>query len=172
MNLFATFICGLRNVILEITYLSPVKEKTNLKTVNKLQGFTLVEALVALVILSAIFSVTWGWFNTAVRNSVSIERAVRLPLLFDEFTDRLSLVDLQNTRNGKIEIDNFTLIWDASEVRLSTQEYFRRQERWVVALFDINVEIRDGQKLVETFRTQQAAQWRDPNYIGDPFEGF
>lgn len=139
---------------------------------NKHQGFTLVEALVALVILSAIFSVTWGWFNNAVRTSASIERAVRLPLLFDEFTDRLSLVDLQNKRSGEIVIDNFILVWDASEVRLSTQEYFRRQERWVVALFDINVEIWDGAELVETFSTQQTAQWRDPNYIGDPFEGF
>lgn len=131
-----------------------------------------MEALVALVILSTIFSVTWGWFNTAVRTSVSIERAVRLPLLFDEFTDRLRLVDLQTTRSGTIGIDNLTLTWQATEIRSSTGEYYRRQERWVVSLFDIDVEIKEGQNVIETFKTQQVAQWRDPNYIGDPFEDF
>ena len=136
------------------------------------QGLTLVEALVALVILSATFTATWGWFNTAVRNTTSIERAVRLPTLFDEFVEHLRLVNLKSTRSGTVEIDDYTLVWQANENRVSTQEYYRRQPQWIVTLFDINVEVKQGQQFVTQFTTQQLAQWRDPNYVENPFGAF
>lgn len=139
---------------------------------SKNHGFTLIEALVALVILAATFTATWGWFNTAVRNTTSIERAVRLPILFDEFIERLRLVNLKNTRSGTITIEDYTLVWQATENRVSTQEYYRRQPQWIVTLFDINVEITQNQQLVTQFTTQQLAQWRDPNYVENPFGAF
>mgnify|MGYP000448128161 CR=1 FL=1 len=147
-------------------------QREALRIVYHSKGFTLVEALVALVILSATFTATWGWFNTAVRNTTSIERAVRLPTLFDEFIEHLRLVNLKSTRSGTVEIDDYTLVWQANENRVSTQEYYRRQPQWIVTLFDINVEVKQGQQLVTQFTMQQLAQWRDPNYVENPFGAF
>lgn len=128
-------------------------------------GFSLIEALVALVILSAVFATTWGWFNTAVRNTTSIENAIRLPVLFDEFTEKLNLVNLKNTRNGVIKLENFEIYWSATENRSSLREYYRKQPQWIVVLFDINAEVKLQNKVVTEFSIQQLAQWRDPNYI-------
>lgn len=135
-------------------------------------GFTLVEALVALVILAATFTATWGWFNSSVRNTASIERAVSLPIVFDEFVERLNLIDLKKVRNGEFAIGHYKLVWQARENRISTQEYYRRQPKWIVVLFDIDVEVREEGKLVSTFTTQQMSQWRDPNYVENPFGDF
>lgn len=135
------------------------------------RGFTLIEALVALVILSATFTVTWGWFNTAVRNTTSIERAVRLPLLFDEFIEHLRLVNLKDTKSGNVEIENFSLSWRATENRVSTNEYYRRQPQWIVTLFDIHVDVYKDGNLVTSFDTQHVAQWRDSSYVENPFDG-
>lgn len=134
------------------------------------QGFTLIEALVSLVILSAAFTVTWGWFNSAAKNTTSIERAVRLPLLFDEFIEHFRLVDLRTVRSGAFTIDGFLLTWQAKENRVSSAEFYRKQPKWLVTLFDIEVKVTKDGKPIADFTTQHVAQWQDPSYIENPFE--
>jgi general secretion pathway protein J len=135
---------------------------------NKQSGFTLIEALVALVILSGVFSVVWTWFNTAVISSQKVERAVAMPRLFDQFTDHLSLQSLKTNREGEVSVDRYRLQWQAIPARSSDQEAYRRQPAWHVVLFDIYVDIYEGNQKVGTWQTQQVDYWRSdvplPNF--------
>ena len=125
------------------------------------KGFTLIEALVALVLISTIFSVTWSWLDAGIRTSKRIEATLPLPSLFKQFTDALRLVNFKQQRSGTIEIDDTRFVWKATPNQQSTQLPFRRQIHWDVTLFDIEVRIMRDNKEVMLLNTQQVAQWRN-----------
>lgn len=137
---------------------------------NKLRGFTLLEALVALVILSGVFAMVWGWFNTAAQSTTRIERAIAMPVVFDRFMERLSLENLENKRAGSFTIDDFRIEWKLSVVRQSTDEAYRRQPSWVVTLFRVDASVfnQSGDE-VTSFNTQYTAFWRGAPNIQDIF---
>ena len=43
----------------------------------KKNGFTLIETLVALIILTGAFAVVWNWFGTSTIATNKIERAIK-----------------------------------------------------------------------------------------------
>lgn len=127
------------------------------------KGFTLIEALVALVILSTSFAVVWGWFGTVATNTQKMERAFRMPLLFEEFTQYLALETMQQKRQGEVTIDGYKITWQASVERSSDNELYRRQPNWIVVLFSINAYVfYEGQQVTE-FNTKVVRYWPDPN---------
>ena len=139
---------------------------------TKRTGFSLIEAIVALVILSIVFTAVWGWFGTAITSSAKIENAVALPRVFSQFTVQLELENLANKNNGEFQIGNYQVQWQASVARNSANEPYRRQPAWIVTLYDINASIWLKGRQIDSFNTQIVQQQPDPNYI-DPamFEG-
>jgi general secretion pathway protein J len=135
---------------------------------NKQAGFTLIEALVALVILSGVFSVVWTWFNTAVISSEKVERAVAMPRLFDQFVDHISLQSLQNQREGEVQFDGYKLQWQAEPQRSSVDENFKRQPTWHVVLFYVSIDVYSNNEKITSWQTQQVDYWRSdvplPNF--------
>lgn len=129
------------------------------------KGFSLVEAIVALVVLSLVFSAVWGWFGTAATSTSSIERALGLPEVFSQFRVRLELETLRDTSNGEYQIGQYQVRWQAKENRNSKQETYRRQPAWIVSLYEVEGQISRGGKTIDTFTTQLVQQWRDPDYI-------
>ena len=129
----------------------------------RIAGFTLLEALVALVVLSFVFTGVWDWFGTALRTTNRIEESVALPHAFEQYLDYMSLESLEEDLSGEVQIDQFIFRWSASVNRQSDQEFFRRQPNRIVTLFDIHVRIFQGQRFVDDISTQLVRQWRDPN---------
>lgn len=139
---------------------------------NRKNGFSLIEAIVALLILSLVFSAVWGWFGSAIQSTSRIENAVALPQIFSQFTVRLELENLVDKTAGEYLIGDYQVQWRAEVARSSVNEPFRRQPAWIVTLYNIEVSIwLDGQA-VDSFTTQLVQQQPDPNYV-DPqsFEG-
>ena len=129
----------------------------------RIAGFTLLEALVALVVLSFVFTGVWDWFGTALRTTNRIEESVALPHAFEQYLDYMSLESLEEDLSGEVQIDQFIFRWSASVNRQSDQEFYRRQSNRIVTLFDIHVRIFQGQRFVDDISTQLVRQWRDPN---------
>ncbi len=129
------------------------------------KGFTLLEALVALVVLSMVFSGLWGWFGTAAQSTTRIEEAMMLPKVYGQYLDYMALESLEDKRSGELEIDNFNLNWSATPKRISNSEIYRRQRARIVTLFDVDLRIMREQRLVAEVSTQLVRQWRDPSYV-------
>jgi len=137
---------------------------------KKAGGFTLIESLVALVILSTIFAVTWEWFGVAATATKKIERNLILPDAFESFLTHLSQQKLEEVKEGSYSQRGLEFAWKASIKRISTEEYIRRQPAWVVALFTIEVKvIAENESQMTNFSFDYLHQWRDKNYIDDRF---
>lgn len=131
-------------------------------------GFTLLESLVALVVLAMVFSGVWGWFGTAATSTTNIERALALPGVFEQYLDYMALEPLQQQRSGETDIGSYRLQWQATENRRSEREFYRRQPAWIVTLFDVEVHISQEGQPVSQVSTQLVRQWRDPNFLPPP----
>ncbi|ALS99256.1 PulJ/GspJ family protein [Lacimicrobium alkaliphilum] len=131
-------------------------------------GFSLVEAMVALVVLALTFTAVWGWFGTAVTSTQRIQQAVSLPEVFSQFVVQLELEPLQQQRAGTFQVGPYELEWQASVNRQSTDELLRRQPEWIVTLFDIQAQVMSAGRPVTSFETQIVKQWRDPDYVEPP----
>jgi prepilin-type N-terminal cleavage/methylation domain-containing protein len=129
------------------------------------RGFSLVEAIVALVVLSLVFSAVWGWFGTAATSTARIERALALPEVFSQFTVHLELESLRNTPGGVFDIGEYQVTWNVEEVKNSKQARYRRQPAWVVTLYTIKAQVSRYGQPVSAFNTQLVQQWRDPDYV-------
>ena len=128
------------------------------------KGFTLIEALVALVILSLVFASVWGWLGTAAQSTTRIEEAIAVPQVFEQYLEHMTLESLREKQSGVVEMDGFVFDWKASVNRQSTREIYRHQPKLVVTLFDLDVRIRKRQAFVADLSTQLVRQWRDPGY--------
>ncbi len=138
----------------------------------KKNGFTLIETLVALIILTGAFAVVWNWFGTSTIATNKIERAIKVNAVFDGFMERLALEPLANKRSGSYTIDDYQVRWQASVERSSTDEAFRRQPSWVATLFNIRLTIEyEGQSVAE-LNTKYYAQWPDPDANALSFDDF
>ena len=128
-------------------------------------GFSLVEAIVALVVLSLVFTSVWGWFGTAATSTKRIEQALSLPQVFSQFVVHLELEPLKDTQQGVFDISDYEVSWRAQVIKQSDQQNYRRQAAWIVTLFDIQADVRRDGKFVSTFATKIVKQWPDPDYI-------
>jgi len=131
-------------------------------------GFSLLEALVALVILSLTFSGVWGFFGTAAQSTTRIEEALALPAAFEQYLDYMTLESLQEQRAGQVAVGEFRFAWQASVNRQSDKEIYRRQRERIITLFDLDVRVLKEERLVSEVSTQVVRQWKDPNYVPPP----
>jgi prepilin-type N-terminal cleavage/methylation domain-containing protein len=130
-------------------------------------GFSLVEAIVALVVLSLVFTAVWGWFGTAANSTGKIERAIALPAVFSQFVVNIELESLVDRTDGTYAVGDFEVEWRASIDRQSTSEPVRRQPAWIVTLYQIDANVNRSGRAVTSFSTKIVQQRRDPNYVDE-----
>ena len=53
-------------------------------------GFTLLEALVALGIMSLIFTSAWAWFGNVAQSTARLEESIALPGIFGQYLDHMA----------------------------------------------------------------------------------
>ena len=128
------------------------------------RGFTLVEALVAIVIISSIFTTVWTWFGSATITTKKIENAVEIPFVIDQFLEHLNTQNLNTTPSGEYEYQEYKIVWNASLQRSSQSEFSRRQLAWQLALYNVTLDIYKNDVLLLKTETRKYEQWKDPNY--------
>jgi prepilin-type N-terminal cleavage/methylation domain-containing protein len=134
-------------------------------------GFTIIEAIVALVILSVTFSAIWGWFDIASKSTERLDQAIGLPFVVDEFIRQIELEDLRRQKAGNIVIGEYVVEWQSKLDKRSDNASFRKQYAWIVALFKIDAVVFYEGKVAHEITTYSVRQWKDPDFIDlDVFE--
>ena len=108
------------------------------------QGFTLLEAIVAIALVSSVLMALYSLINTDLISLRRAEAAVQSRTIIEEFTHRIELVELGDGADGAMEIPPYAVDWTASLVE-PTQ--MGRQQRgapglYDLSLFDVSFEVR------------------------------
>lgn len=111
-----------------------------MKSVER-NGFTLVEALVSIVLVSATLGYVWQWFGTAINTVSRVEEANSLEEVIEQWWVHMDLIDLSQQSSGKIEILEFSVYWNSNVERYSKNERLVRQPGWDIILYSVDVSI-------------------------------
>lgn len=134
---------------------SIAKKKTRIHQ----RGFTLIEALVALIILSVVIANVAQWIGTAQTTTVKIEQAHELPELFAQALQQVRKENLEKIRAGEYQLQNYTITWQATPLQQSESLLYRRQPLWNVTLFEVEFVFFKQGLQVATTRTKILGQW-------------
>ena len=85
--------------------------------IEKENGFSLVEAVVALVILSSSGIALATWFSLSMENLVRLEETQKSQLVLDNLFEYFSTLELKSEKKDeKLNLENYEIVWSASLV--------------------------------------------------------
>lgn len=131
------------------------------------QGFTLLEAIVALVVFTMGAFALYGWLST---NVITLDRIRQRQQIESATLSALDLIRRSNPMergSGRHEIDGLTVTWSGRLVEPARTGSAQTGGRtmFVVGLYDIDVQVlRDGQ-VQRSFRVRQTG-WKQ-TYTAD-----
>ncbi len=130
------------------------------------RGFTLVEAMVALVIFSMAAMGIYSWINT---NLISLNRVAVVAeseFVVNSAMERLKLVDLRNETEGSFDVAGYQVQWRAELVEPWAQGLASRGtlSLYDLGLYTINLELLKSDRVVTTYSYRHTAwyQAREP----------
>ena len=131
-----------------------------------MHGFTLLEAIVALTLLSSGLMAAFSWFNQDVRHLIKINDLALQETVIMEALARIEHEDLFSTDHGSYQWDGYAISWQAKPMEAVKQGATSRGGRshYDVALYDIALELRYHGRLVATPQTRitQFKRVREP----------
>lgn len=127
-----------------------------------MSGFTLVEAMVALVIFSAAAMGIYSWINT---NLISLNRLAAVAeseFVVDSAVERLKLIDLRNETEGSFNVAGYQVEWRAELV-----EPWRQGKNTMgaigiydVGLYDIHLSLFKEGRSLANYQYRQVAWYK------------
>jgi len=83
---------------------------------NKQRGFSLLEAIIAMVILASASMAFYGLFNTNLITLTRVQEVSREVPLVEQAIEYLNAMNLTGAANGEFDIDNAQITWSAELV--------------------------------------------------------
>ena len=80
---------------------------------NSQSGFTLVEAMVSIVILTMSLVATYSWVNVSIQMLLRSDEVMTQELLIGNLTEELELIDLDQVNRGEMSLEDLRLEWEA-----------------------------------------------------------
>lgn len=131
---------------------------------NKERGFTLIEAMVAIIILSSSLFATFSWVNVGIETLVRAENTLEQEVLIDELIEQLYVTNLSDVRKGRLERGVLVLEWQASPVD-SRSGVNNRGVRGLYdhTLHELKIDVLRGGNKVGSHRTRMVTSRRVRN---------
>ncbi|MFC3121944.1 type II secretion system protein J [Agaribacter flavus] len=126
---------------------------------RKSMGFSLIESLVALVVLSIVISLLSEWVSNAQRASVRVNQQLKLEDTLEQAIAYLESVEFKKQREGSFQIQEIVIRWRSTILRQSKNEYYRRQPAWNVVLFNVDLSFYIDNREVASVTTAMTKQW-------------
>lgn len=125
----------------------------------KYKGFSLIEALVALVILAISIGVLTTWLNTAQGASQRVNENLLVESVLEQSIGVLDAISFESTRSGEFYIQDLRVVWDANPIKNSHDEPFIRQPEWMVMLFSVDLVFYIDNRRITKVNTKLVKQW-------------
>jgi general secretion pathway protein I len=97
------------------------------------RGFTLLEAIVALVLMSSALGALYTWINTDLISLRRAEAVIATQNVVQETVRQLQLLPLADGASGDMQVSGYTVNWQA---RLVEPMALGRNQRGPVGLYD------------------------------------
>ena len=126
--------------------------------IEKENGFSLVEAVVALVILSSSGIALATWFSLSMENLVRLEETQKSQLVLDNLFEYFSTLELKSEKKDeKLNLENYEIVWSASLVE---PEQIGRGlsgtiSNFDLALYEIDFSVNRGQVEIGRYKTKK-----------------
>ena len=130
-------------------------------------GFTLLEAMVAIIVLSMSLFASYSWIDVSVQSLVRSEQVFAQEMLVNEFSGRLAIVDLQDVQRGDMQIGEYTVFWSAEALETGDGVTLWGSEGlYNHTLYNVEVGVRQRGQLVAEHKTRLVStkQVRQPRY--------
>ena len=123
---------------------------------SKEKGFTLIEAIVALVILSGAMLVTFAWTDNVLRQSEKIVHRVDAHKILKNFLADLDSIDEIEVGEKFTQNENYSLMWKTELVDEAPGVLSNGvKSNFDLSLFSVYIEIRRGGEMIAIYNTRK-----------------
>ena len=123
---------------------------------SKEKGFTLIEAIVALVILSGAMLVTFAWTDNVLRQSEKIVHRVDAHKILKNFLADLDSIDEIKVGEKFTQHENYSLMWKTELVDEAPGVLSNGvKSNFDLSLFSVYIEIRRGGEMIAIYNTRK-----------------
>ena len=126
--------------------------------IEKENGFSLVEAVVALVILSSSGIALATWFSLSMENLVRLEETQKSQLVLDNLFEYFSTLELKSEKKDeKLNLENYEIIWSASllEPEQTGRGLSGAVSNFDLGLYAIDFSVNLGQVEIGRYKTKK-----------------
>lgn len=133
------------------------------------RGFTLLEAIVALAVLSAAGLALFAAMSQAMQMVERAERARRLDAASRDALARLEAIDVMAEPRGRFEVSGFDVQWraDAVERPRANSTGFLEPGLYEVGLYAVRLELREAGRTARAVDIRRVA-WRQVRQRAQP----
>ena len=121
------------------------------------RGFSLLEALVALVILSAAMATTFVWVDGSLKQTDRVKKSNEAIKLARGAVARIGPYELLRSAEGNFIFEEFEVIWSGEIIdRAAGVSSNGVRSDFDLALFDLFLVIKDERGEIDSFKTRKA----------------
>lgn len=126
------------------------------------RGFTLLEAIVALVLISTVGMATFGWINRSLDTLARIQDAQAHDLAIRNALDWMDTINPMLEPRGRERLGNLTVSWDSTEIEARRDGVGRGGglSLYQLALYDTEVVVEESDLEPVRFTVRQVGYER------------
>ena len=132
------------------------------------RGFSLLEALVALVILSAAMAMTFVWVDGSLKQTEKVKKSNEAIKLARGAVARIGPYELLRSTEGNFIYEDFEVLWSGEIIDLAAGVSANGvRSNFDLALFDLFLVIKDERGEIDKFKTRKAVFRTSSNKAAD-----